>query len=62
MNNPELQGRIAEFMTRCEGDKKKKVCCSVNHESILELLNGELPIGTEIHTKPVDLAFGMVMN
>lgn len=57
MNNPELQGRIAEFMTRCEGDKKKKVCCSVNHESILELLNGELPIGTEIHTKPVDLAF-----
>lgn len=22
MNNPELQGRIAEFMTRCEGDKK----------------------------------------
>ena len=44
-------------MTRCEGDSRKKVCCSVNHESILELLDGELPISNEIHTKPVDLAF-----
>lgn len=34
-----------------------KRCCSVNHETILELLDGDLPIDTEIHTKPVDLAF-----
>lgn len=57
MNNPELQGKIAEFMTRCEADRKHKISCSVNHESILELLNGNLPITNEIHTKPVDLAF-----
>lgn len=57
MHNPVLQGRIAEFMTRCEGDKKRKVCCSVNHESILELISGDLPFTNEIQTKPVDLAF-----
>ena len=57
MHNPALQGRIAEFMTRCEGDKTRKVCCSVNHESILELISGDLPFTNEYQTKPVDLAF-----
>ena len=57
MGNSQLQGRITEFMTRCEGDSKRKVCCSVNHETILELLEQPLPITNEIHTKPVDLAF-----
>ena len=57
MGNSQLQGRITEFMTRCEGDSKRKVCCSVNHETILELLEPPLPITNEIHTKPVDLAF-----
>ena len=57
MGNSQLQGRITEFMTRCEGDSKRKICCSVNHETILELLEQPLPITSEIHTKPVDLAF-----
>lgn len=57
MGNSQLQGRITEFMTRCEGDSKRKICCSVNHETILELLEQPLPITNEIHTKPVDLAF-----
>lgn len=57
MGDSQLQGRITEFMTRCEGNSKRKVCCSVNHETILELLGQPLPITSEIHTKPVDLAF-----
>lgn len=57
MGDSQLQGRITEFMTRCEGNSKRKVCCSVNHETILELLEQPLPMTSEIHTKPVDLAF-----
>ena len=57
MSDSQLQGRITEFMTRCEGNSKRKVCCSVNHETILELLEQPLPMTSEIHTKPVDLAF-----
>lgn len=57
MGDSHLQGRITEFMTRCEGNSKRKVCCSVNHETILELLEQPLPMTSEIHTKPVDLAF-----
>lgn len=57
MCDSQLQGRITEFMTRCEGNSKRKVCCSVNHETILELLEQPLPMTSEIHTKPVDLAF-----
>jgi hypothetical protein len=64
MHNPELQGKISEFMTRCEADKKRKISCSVNHETILELLDFDLPITNEIYTKPVDLAFydGDILN
>lgn len=57
MGDSQLQGRITEFMTRCEGNSKRKVYCSVNHETILELLEQPLPMTSEIHTKPVDLAF-----
>lgn len=57
MGDSQLQGRITEFMTRCEGNSKRKVCCSANHETILELLEQPLPMTSEIYTKPVDLAF-----
>lgn len=57
IENPQLQGCIASFMTTREANRRNGVFCTVNHETIQELLNCELPITSTIHTKPVDLAF-----
>lgn len=62
LDDSALKGAIKSFMTRNAGSKKHE--CTVNHETILELLDIEPKIDNKLHCKPVDLAFfdGDVLN